>query len=285
MSARATASAAQLKALLAEQPGPGIVYVPSRDKAEKLAAQLAADGAAGAALSCRARAAGPRAQPGGVRHLRGDGDGRDHRLRHGHRQAGRPLRRPCRPAQVDRGLLSGNRPRRPRRRAGRGLAVLGRRGFRPRPAADRDRGRGGPPRRRARAAERARQLWSRPRAAAAPSCSAISARTRRPPAAIATIASKPPQAIDATTTAQKLLSAAFRTEMRFGVGHLTDVLAGRETDKVHEFRPPPAQRVRHRRRGRAGAGQARRPRPDRPRRACAPTIMAASPSGPAPGRS
>jgi len=46
----------------------------------------------------------------------------------------------------------------------------------------------------------------------------------------------PPGAIDATTTAQKLLSAAFRTEMRFGLGHLTDVLAGRETDKVLNFR-------------------------------------------------
>ena len=46
----------------------------------------------------------------------------------------------------------------------------------------------------------------------------------------------PPQAIDATTAAQKLLSAAFRTEMRFGIGHLTDVLAGRETEKVLNFR-------------------------------------------------
>jgi ATP-dependent DNA helicase RecQ len=45
----------------------------------------------------------------------------------------------------------------------------------------------------------------------------------------------PPQAVDATKVAQKLLSAAFRTEMRFGVGHLTDVLAGRETDKVIGF--------------------------------------------------
>ncbi|MGE0178192.1 MAG: DNA helicase RecQ [Sphingomonas sp.] len=45
----------------------------------------------------------------------------------------------------------------------------------------------------------------------------------------------PPQTVDATTAAQKLLSAAFRTEMRFGVGHLTDVLAGRETDKVIGF--------------------------------------------------
>ena len=46
---------------------------------------------------------------------------------------------------------------------------------------------------------------------------------------------EPPTAIDATTAARKLLSAAFRTEMRFGVGHLTDVLAGRETDKVVGF--------------------------------------------------
>jgi len=45
----------------------------------------------------------------------------------------------------------------------------------------------------------------------------------------------PPRAVDATLVAQKLLSAAFRTEMRFGLGHLTDVLAGKETDKVHNF--------------------------------------------------
>ncbi len=42
----------------------------------------------------------------------------------------------------------------------------------------------------------------------------------------------PPATVDVTTVAQKLLSAAFRTEMRFGVGHLVDVLAGRDTDKV-----------------------------------------------------
>jgi ATP-dependent DNA helicase RecQ len=46
---------------------------------------------------------------------------------------------------------------------------------------------------------------------------------------------QPPSAVDATVVAQKLLSAAFRTEMRFGIGHLTDVLAGKETDKVHSF--------------------------------------------------
>jgi ATP-dependent DNA helicase RecQ len=45
----------------------------------------------------------------------------------------------------------------------------------------------------------------------------------------------PPTTIDATEAARKLLSAAFRTEMRFGLQHLTDVLAGRETDKVINF--------------------------------------------------
>jgi len=44
---------------------------------------------------------------------------------------------------------------------------------------------------------------------------------------------EPPAQIDVTELARKLLSAAFRTEMRFGVGHLLDVLAGKETDKVH----------------------------------------------------
>jgi len=45
----------------------------------------------------------------------------------------------------------------------------------------------------------------------------------------------PPKTIDATEVARKLLSAAFRTEMRFGVAHLADVLAGKETEKVVSF--------------------------------------------------
>jgi ATP-dependent DNA helicase RecQ len=45
----------------------------------------------------------------------------------------------------------------------------------------------------------------------------------------------PPTTVDATEAARKLLSAAFRTEMRFGIQHLTDVLAGRGTDKIHGF--------------------------------------------------
>jgi ATP-dependent DNA helicase RecQ len=42
----------------------------------------------------------------------------------------------------------------------------------------------------------------------------------------------PPKTVDVTELARKLLSAAFRTEMRFGAGYLADVLAGKETDKV-----------------------------------------------------
>ena len=45
----------------------------------------------------------------------------------------------------------------------------------------------------------------------------------------------PPASIDATEVARKLLSAAFRTEMRFGVGHLADVLAGNDNEKVRSF--------------------------------------------------
>jgi ATP-dependent DNA helicase RecQ len=46
---------------------------------------------------------------------------------------------------------------------------------------------------------------------------------------------EPPATIDATEVARKLLSAAFRTEMRFGVAHLADVLAGSESEKVMNF--------------------------------------------------
>lgn len=46
---------------------------------------------------------------------------------------------------------------------------------------------------------------------------------------------EPPRTIDVTEVARKLLSAAFRTEMRFGVGHLADVLAGNDTEKVRSF--------------------------------------------------
>ncbi len=46
---------------------------------------------------------------------------------------------------------------------------------------------------------------------------------------------EPPATIDVTEVAQKLLSAAFRTEMRFGVAHLAAVLGGDDNEKVRQF--------------------------------------------------
>ena len=46
---------------------------------------------------------------------------------------------------------------------------------------------------------------------------------------------EPPATIDATEVARKLLSAAFRTEMRFGVAHLAAVLGGDDSEKVRGF--------------------------------------------------
>ena len=84
---------------------------------EKTAEFLVGNGIAAlpyhAGLDARTRAAQPVAVPARGRR----GHGRDDRVRHGHRQAGRAVRRPPRPAQVGRGLLPGDRPRRPRRAA------------------------------------------------------------------------------------------------------------------------------------------------------------------------
>ena len=45
----------------------------------------------------------------------------------------------------------------------------------------------------------------------------------------------PPELWDGTTAAQKFMSAALRTEQRFGAGHLIDILLGKATDKVVQF--------------------------------------------------
>ena len=46
---------------------------------------------------------------------------------------------------------------------------------------------------------------------------------------------EPPQVIDGSVAAQKLMSAMLRTGCRFGVGHLVDVLLGAETENVRKF--------------------------------------------------
>ncbi|MGP1283381.1 MAG: RecQ family ATP-dependent DNA helicase, partial [Parasphingopyxis sp.] len=42
----------------------------------------------------------------------------------------------------------------------------------------------------------------------------------------------PPKAVDATETARKFLSAVYRTGQRFGMGHVGEVLAGRENERI-----------------------------------------------------
>jgi ATP-dependent DNA helicase RecQ len=46
----------------------------------------------------------------------------------------------------------------------------------------------------------------------------------------------PPETWDATEEAQKLLSCIVRTGQRFGAGHVIDVLTGKQTDKVEQYR-------------------------------------------------
>src|SRR5690606_16002321 len=44
----------------------------------------------------------------------------------------------------------------------------------------------------------------------------------------------PPASIDATQTAQKFLSAVYRTGQSFGAGHIESVLTGATTDRIRE---------------------------------------------------
>jgi ATP-dependent DNA helicase RecQ len=45
----------------------------------------------------------------------------------------------------------------------------------------------------------------------------------------------PPELFDATTPVRMALSAALRTEERFGAGHLIEILLGSDTDKIRQF--------------------------------------------------
>ena len=46
---------------------------------------------------------------------------------------------------------------------------------------------------------------------------------------------EPPESWDGSVAAQKAMSAALRTEQRFGAGHLIDILRGKTTEKVLQF--------------------------------------------------
>ncbi len=90
----------------------GIVYCLSRRKVDETAEWLAAHGRPRAAVPRGHGRRGAQREPGSLPARGGRGDGRHHRVRHGHRQARRALRRAPRPAEERRGLLPGDGPRR-----------------------------------------------------------------------------------------------------------------------------------------------------------------------------
>ena len=157
----------------------GIVYCASRNATEKLGGSAVPGGLPRDALSRRHDAGRPRQQPGHLPSGRRSRDGGDGGVRHGNRQAGRAVRRPCGAAEIHRGLLPGDRPRRPRRRAGRHADALRPRRHAAAPIADRGRAMR-PKSKSASNASVSTRSWrcAKRRAAGARRCSPISARPR-----------------------------------------------------------------------------------------------------------
>ncbi|HEX8064321.1 MAG TPA: ATP-dependent DNA helicase RecQ, partial [Allosphingosinicella sp.] len=221
----------QLKALLAEQPGPGIVYATSRDKTEKLAVQLAEGGRKvlpyHAGLDARVRAANQQAFVSSEDMVMvatiAFGMGIDKPDVRFVAHAGLPKSIEAFYQETGRAGRDGDPAEAWLFWSAEDFA-LARRRIESEVEPERRQG------------ERER-LNALAALVETPGCRrAVLLRHfgEDPPATCANCDNclDPPKTIDASEVARKLLSAAFRTEMRFGVAHLAAVLGGDDNEKV-----------------------------------------------------